>query len=140
VLLWHVDAPLSLRAPDASVKVDLPWILKGLPTGLVHFKLKDGPLTVCRFAGRSDGYRLGCGEGRTVAGPYTQEFYAWMEVDNWPDWERQLIEGPYIHHCSCIYGHCADALEEAVRYIPGLQFERFGRNPSPGALGSTSKR
>ena len=126
VLLWHGDAPLCLRAAGSPVKMDLPWILKGLPTGLVHFKLKDGPLTFCRFAGDGDGYRLGCGEGHTVAGPYTQEFYTWMEVDNWPAWERQFVYGPYIHHCSCVYGHCADVLEEATRFVPGLQFERFG--------------
>jgi L-fucose isomerase-like protein len=127
VLLWHVDAPLSLRAPDSPVKLDLPWILKGLPPGLVHFRLKDGPLTLCRFAGTGDDCRLGFGEGRTVSGPYTQEFYAWMEVDDWPAWERQLIQGPYIHHCSCCYGHCGDVLAEAARYIPGLKAERFGR-------------
>jgi len=126
VLLWHADAPLSLRQPDSEVKVDLPWILKGLPTGLVHFKLKDGPLTLCRFEGHGDDYRLGCGQGRTVAGPYTQEFYTWMEVDDWPTWERQLILGPYIHHCSCVYDHCAEVLQEAVRYIPQLKFEQFG--------------
>jgi L-fucose isomerase-like protein len=126
VLLWHADAPLSLRAPDSSVKLDRPWILKGLPSGLVHFKLKDGPLTLCRFAGAGDSYRLGCGEGHTVPGPYTQEFYTWMEVKNWPVWERQLIQGPYIHHCSCCYGHCADVLEEALHFVPGLQLERFG--------------
>ena len=127
VLLWHSDAPLSLRTPHSLVKVDLPWILKGQPTGLVHFRLKDGPLTVCRFGGNSNEYRLGCGVGRTVPGPYTQEFYTWMEVDNWPAWERQLIQGPYIHHCSCCYGHCDDVLEEACRYISGLRFEPFGR-------------
>jgi L-fucose isomerase-like protein len=126
-LLWHVDAPLSLRAPNSPVKVDRPWILKNLPTGLVHFRLKDGPLTVCRFAGTSREFFLGCGEGRTTTGPYTQEFHAWMEVDDWPTWERQLMQGPYIHHCSCCYGHCADVLEEAVRYLPELKFERFGR-------------
>jgi L-fucose isomerase-like protein len=126
VLLWHAAAPLSLRVPNSPVKIDVPWILKGLPTGLVHFKLKDGPLTVCRFAGDSGGYRLGCGEGHTVEGPYTQEFYAWMEVTDWPTWERQLVTGPYIHHVSCCYDHCSDVLEEAARYIPNLQFERFG--------------
>jgi hypothetical protein len=126
VLLWHGHAPLSLRTPQSLVKVDLPWILKGLPTGGLHFKLKDGPLTFCRFAGDGRGYRLGCGEGRTVEGPYTQEFYTWMEVDDWPAWERQLVYGPYIHHCSCSYGRFADVLEEAVRYIPGLEFECFG--------------
>ena len=61
-----------------------------------------------------------------MPGPYTQELYAWMEVDNWPAWERQLIEGPYIHNCSCCYGHCDDVLKAAARYIPGLQFEHFG--------------
>lgn len=129
VLLWHADAPLSVRAPDSPVKLDLPWILKGLPTGLVHFKLKDGPLTVCRFARADSEYRIGGGQGHTVPGPYTQEFYAWLEVDHWPTWERQLIRGPYIHHCSCCYGHCADVLEEAIRYVPGLQFEQFGNSP-----------
>jgi hypothetical protein len=61
-----------------------------------------------------------------VPGPYTQEFYTWLEADDWPTWERQLIMGPYIHHCSCVYDHCADVLEDAKRYIPGLQWERFG--------------
>lgn len=126
VLLWHADAPLSLRAPNSLVKVDLPWILKGLPTGLVHFPLKEGPLTLCRFGGGGCEYRIGCGEGHTVPGPYTQEFYAWMEVEHWPAWERQLMQGPYIHHVSCCYGHCADVVEEALRYVPDLTFERFG--------------
>jgi L-fucose isomerase-like protein len=126
VLLWHAHAPLSLRARDSVVKIDRQWILKELPTGGVHFELKDGPLTVCYFAGDSAGYRLGYGEGHTVDGPYTQEFYAWMEVDDWPTWERQLVYGPYIRHCSCAYGHCADVLEEASRFLPELQFERLG--------------
>lgn len=126
VLLWHADAPLSLRHPQSKVKLDIPWILKGLPTGGLHMRLKDGPLTLCRFDGSNGDYRLGAGEGHTIDGPYTQEFYAWMKVNNWPAWEQQLIRGPYIHHSSCCYDHCADVLEEAVRFIPGLKFERFG--------------
>ena len=62
-----------------------------------------------------------------MPGPYTQEFYTWLEVDDWPTWERQLIVGPYVHHCSCVYNHCADVLEDAQRYIAGLQWERFGK-------------
>ena len=46
-------------------------------------------------------------------------------------WGKLRGEGPYIHHCSCCYGHCADVLEEAARYIPSLQFERFGRMNPP---------
>jgi len=126
ILLWHADAPLSLRKGDSKVKLDIPWILKGLPTGLLHMRLKDGPLTLCRFDGSNGDYRLGAGEGHTIDGPYTQEFYAWMKVNDWPTWEQQLIRGPYIHHSSCCYDHCADVLAEATRFIPGLKFERFG--------------
>jgi hypothetical protein len=82
---------------------------------------------VCRFDGDSGDYVLGFGEGKTVPGPKTREFYVWMEVDDWPLWERQIMEGPYIHHCAAVYDHCADVLEEACRYIPGLRVQRYGR-------------
>lgn len=125
VLLWHAMAPFLLRDNNSKVKLAPPWILKGLPASSLHYKLKDGPLTICRFDGDDGKYRLGIGEGHTVPGPYTQEFYAWMEVNNWPKWERTIIEGPYIHHCSAIYDHCADVLQEACKYIPGLIPQRF---------------
>ena len=85
----------------------------------------DGPLTVARFDGDHGEYIIGFGQGHTVEGPHTNEFYAWMEVDDWPHWEKALIHGPYIHHCSVVYDHCADVLEEAVKYIPGLKAEKF---------------
>jgi L-fucose isomerase-like protein len=133
VLLWHGVAPLSLRHPEAGrVSVGAPWILKGLPPSSPQFRLRDGPLTVCRFDGDTGGYRLGVGQGRTVPGPATNEFYAWMEVDDWPHWERQIMQGPYIHHCSAVYDHCADVLEEACRYIPHLAVERFDRPERKG--------
>ena len=68
------------------------------------------------------------GEGKTVPGPITKETYAWIEVDDWPHWERVLIEGPYIHHCSAIYDHCASVLTEACKYIPKLNAQRFEKN------------
>jgi L-fucose isomerase-like protein len=127
VLLWHFEAPLSLRHPETGkIKIGRPWILQGLPPGFPHFRLKDGPLTLCRFDGDgAGGYRIGLGHGDTVAGPYTQEFYTWMRVDDWPRWERRLIRGPYIHHCSFVHRHCADVLEEATRFLPQLAAERF---------------
>lgn len=125
VLMWHADAPVCLRDPTMPVKLAPPWILKGLPPASLHFKLKEGPLTVCRFEKAEEAYALGIGEGKTVPGPRTQEFYAWMEVDHWPTWERKLMEGPYIHHVSAIYAHCAGALEEACKYIAGLRPQRF---------------
>ncbi|MCP4401900.1 MAG: fucose isomerase [bacterium] len=128
ILLWHGTAPFSLRHPDMKkVEILPPWILKGLPPSSLQFRLKDGPLTVCRFDGDTGEYVLGIGQGKTVPGPRTREFYVWMEVDNWPRWERTIMEGPYIHHCSATYDHCADALEEACKYIPYLTPQRFDR-------------
>lgn len=128
VLLWHGTAPGSLRDPVCEkVRILPPWILKGLPPSSLQFKLKDGPLTVCRFDGDTGDYVLGVGQGKSVPGPETREFYVWMEVDDWPRWEKTIMQGPYIHHCSAVYDHCADVLEEACRYLPGLRSERFDR-------------
>ena len=129
VLLWHFEAPLSLRdkADARGAGTSTPWILPGMPPGTLQFKLKDGPLTVARFDGDSGGYRLGFGEGKTVTGPFTRDYYTYLEVDDWPLWEEQIVRGPYIHHCSCVYDHCAGILEEACRFVPGLIPERFGR-------------
>ena len=91
-----------------------------------HFRLKDGTLTVARFDGERGQFRLGFGEGKMVEGPETQNNYAWVEVDNWPRWERTLMEGPYIHHLAMAYGHYGDALQEACKYIPGLEPKRLG--------------
>jgi L-fucose isomerase-like protein len=127
ILLWHFEASLSLRHPSAKVKLGEPWILKGLPPGLLHFRLKDGDLTLVRFDGDSNGYRLAVGHGHTVEGPYTQEYYAWMQVNDWPAWERTLIHGPYMHHYSFVYGNIAETLADAVCFVPGLAVDRLDR-------------
>ena len=58
-------------------------------------------------------------------GPRTRGTYFWLEVDNWPKWERALVEGPYIHHCAAVHAKVADVLEETCKYIPGLHSERM---------------
>ena len=128
VLLWHASAAASLR-DDRIRKIPLakPWILESLPATSLQFNFRPGDITVCRFDGDHGEYRLGTGEGRIIDGPATRESYGWMEVRDWPSWERKLMEGPYPHHCSCIYGHEADVLEEAVKFIPNLQIQRFDR-------------
>ncbi len=129
VLLWHASAPLSYRHPNIEkIRILPPWILKGLPATSLQFYLKEGDLTVCRFDGSGGKYVLGAGEGRAVIGPGTREVYTWYEVENWPSWERRLIVGPYVHHCSGIYGRHAGLLEKACAYIPGLESERFDRD------------
>ena len=128
MLLWHASAAASLRDP-AIKKIPLapPWILTTLPTTSLQFNFKPGDLTTCRFDGDGGEYRLGIGEGRIISGPRTRESYGWLEVNDWPSFERKLMEGPYPHHCSCAYGHMADILEEACRFIPGLVPERLDR-------------
>ena len=121
ILLWHAGAPLSMRDPANPVKVGHHWILPSPLSGMTHFRLKQGPITVARFDGDHGDYQLAVGQGQTIDGPYTQNNYVWMEVDNWPHWERTLMEGPFIHHTGMMYGHYGDALVEACKFIPGLQ-------------------
>ncbi len=121
VLLWHFSAPASLCHPDEKVRLDKHWILPSDYSGMTHFRLKDGPITIARFDGEHNNYKLALGEGASVKGPYTLNNYVWMKVKNWSRWERTLIEGPFIHHAGMIYGHYSDALCEACKYIPGLE-------------------
>ena len=72
-----------------------------------------------RFDGDHGEYRIVCGEGRTMKGPYTKNTYVWLKVREWRRWERIFIQGPYIHHVACIYGRYAPVIAEAVKYLPG---------------------
>jgi L-fucose isomerase-like protein len=123
VLLWHCGFPLSLRDPKQPATIGTHWILPGIQPGSTHWKMKDGPLTICRFDGDRGEYALVSGEGKTCKGPATQNVYCWMQVDDWPRWERHFIEGPFIHHVAASYGNHAHILKEACRFIPGLKFQ-----------------
>ncbi|OPZ26769.1 MAG: hypothetical protein BWZ02_01885 [Lentisphaerae bacterium ADurb.BinA184] len=129
VLLWHAGAPTRLRRPGTRIRLGRHWILPTPLAGMPHFPLRDGPITVARFDGDRGAYRLAVGEGESMPGPLTLNNYVWMKVDDWPRWERRLIEGPFIHHTAMGYAHCADALVEACRYVPGLEPVRLNRQP-----------
>lgn len=118
--VWHAGAPLSLCAADDRVRIGHHWILPSPLSGMTHFRLKQGPVTMARFDATHGDYVLAVGEARTCDGPATLNNYVWVEVDDWPYWERTLIEGPFIHHMAMNYGRYAAALREACRYVPGL--------------------
>lgn len=120
ILLWHAGAPLSLCQPGQSIEIGQHWILPSPVSGMPHFPLQPGPITVARFDGDRGDYALAIGEGDSMHGPHTLNNYVWMKVDNWPRWERLLIEGPFMHHIAMTYGHYGAALTEACKYIPGL--------------------
>lgn len=119
VLLWHAGAPLSMKHPRAKVQLGHHWILPSPLAGMTHFPLREGPLTVIRFDGDRGEYRLAIGEGHSCDGPETQNNYVWMRVNDWLQWERTLMEGPFIHHAAMGYAQVGDALADACRFIPG---------------------
>jgi L-fucose isomerase-like protein len=126
VLLWHVGAPLSMRQPGAPMQLGTHWILPGAASGMPHFPMQPGRITVARFDGDRGQYALAIGEGESMEGPATQNNYVWMKVNDWPCWERQLIQGPFIHHMAMAYGHCGAVLAEACRYLPGVSPVHLG--------------
>lgn len=126
VLLWHEGAPISLCHPSDRPRLGHHWILPSPLSGMTHFRLKDGPITVARFDGDGGDYSLTLGEGKSMDGPMTLNNYVWMKVNDWPAWEQVLMQGPAIHHTAMAYGHYADALIEACSYVPGLKPVRLG--------------
>jgi len=113
-MLWHCGPfPHSLRNEDSKPAMG--------NTGTGEWELKRGPVSIIRFDGVHGKYALLAGEGKTISGPKTKGTYAWMEVSDWPAWERKIVEGPFIHHVSGIYGHFAHILLAACKFIPGLE-------------------
>jgi L-fucose isomerase-like protein len=119
-LIWHCGPyPYSLRKENSS-----PRILQERP----NWEIKGGDITIARFDGDRGHYKLFAGPAEGVDGPKTTGTYIWAKVDNWPKWERKFIEGPYIHHVSCIHGNYTAILKEACKYIPGLEYDSPDRN------------
>ena len=70
----------------------------------------DAEINDYSFSDRIDSIKLG----------FPLCIYVWIKVGNWPMWEHRLVEGPYIHHVSMVYGRFGEILLEACKYIPGL--------------------
>jgi len=99
------------------------------PLGKGQWRIKDGTITICRFDGSGDGYRLLVGEGKSTSGPSTESTYVWFETDDWVRWEEKLIFGPYIHHLTGMHGNFGRVLAEAARYMPGVELDAMSDYP-----------
>ena len=120
-LLWHCgNFPYSLAKDQAAACAGCNRYNQDR-YGIAEWQLKDGDLTIARFDGDHGEYRLLIGEAATTDGPKNVGSYVWIKVADWPKWEHKLVEGPYIHHVSGVYGHYGEILMEACRYLPGLQ-------------------
>lgn len=125
LLLWHDAFPLSLKDQKCQGSLGSHWILPDFKPGMCHWKLKDGEITVVRFDGDRGKYKLLAEKCKTITGPFTQNTYVWVELDDWKMFEKKIIYGPYIHHTACIYGNYLKILMEACKYINGLEFDEI---------------
>lgn len=114
-LLWHCGPfPYSMKHEEVSAS---------LYNTKPSFRAKDGKYTIARFQGGNGEYSLLGGEFNTTDGPLTFGTYMWAEFKDLDVLEKKLINGPYIHHMSELYGEYANELEEFCKYIPGLTFD-----------------
>ncbi|MDO5553613.1 MAG: fucose isomerase [Planctomycetia bacterium] len=114
-LLWHCGVfATSLRKPDTKRKLQ---IFKP------DFCAKDGQYTIARFQGDRGKYFLLAGRFDTIDGPDTTGTYLWAKFNQFDQLERNLVEGPYIHHMSEIEGDYVETLREFAKYVPGLIYD-----------------
>lgn len=132
-LLWHCgNFPYSLAANKEQCTAGSSKYHNNT-FGICEWELKAGELTIARFDGDHGHYQLLIGEAKTTTGPKNVGSYVWIEVDNWPKWERKLVEGPYIHHVCGVYGRYGEILLEACKYINELAPDVI--SPSADELG-----
>lgn len=114
-LLWHCGPfPASCKADGEK-----PYLYNMKPT----FRVKDGRYTIARFQAEKGKYYLLSGELDTCKGPKTFGTYMWAEFKDLPKLERKLIEGPYIHHVTEIYGGYDACLKEFAKYFDEIEYD-----------------
>ncbi len=114
-LLWHCGPfPYSVKKEGVQAK---------LYNFKPSFRGKDGEYTIARFQGDGGNYTLLGGKFHTVDGPHTFGTHVWAEFKDLSGVEKKLIDGPYIHHMSEIYGDYSEVLSEFCKFIPGLEFD-----------------
>lgn len=118
-LLWHCGPfPYSMKKEGVQAK---------LYNTKPSFRAKDGVYTIARFQGDRGNYTLLGGIFKTTDGPYTFGTHIWAEFEDLSKIEKKLINGPYIHHMSEVYGSYADVLEEFCKFIPELEFDDINK-------------
>lgn len=106
-LLWHCG-PFPPKLAKGKAKV---------AEGQGVFRLQDGALTLVRMDVHQGRYMLFADQARTTEGPETTGNYVWIETEDWMEFERKLMYGPYIHHMAGIYGEYAHIFRESCRYL-----------------------
>ena len=113
-LIWH-GGPFAWSLASKNRKPSFRKNYRGFYEA--WFEMKQGELTLVRLDELNGEYYMFIGEGKTTAGPETTGTWVWLEVDNWKNWEEQLMFGPFIHHVAGVYGKYTDVITEAARYL-----------------------
>lgn len=113
-LIWH-GGPFAYSLASKSRKPSFRKNYRGFYEA--WFELKQGDLTLVRMDELHGEYYMFLGEGKTTTGPETTGTWVWLEVDDWKNWEEQLIFGPFVHHVAGVYGKYTDVIAEAARYL-----------------------
>jgi L-fucose isomerase-like protein len=123
-LLWHCGPfPYKLKKENTEVKVEEHYILKSSCTGVCEWEIKGGDITIGRLDGINGKYSFLLSQGKGVEGPKSRGTYVWVEFKDWPALEKKIITGPYIHHVAGIHGKLIPIIQEALRYIPGVEVD-----------------
>ena len=89
------------------------------------FQVKEGHYTVARIDQDHGDYSIAVCTCDSAEGPYTNGTYLWAKFNDLSKVERNLIEGPYIHHVSEIEGDLTEHIREFCKYIPGLKYDNI---------------
>ena len=113
-LIWH-GGPFAWSLASKERKPGFRKNYRGFYEA--WWELKQGDLTLIRMDELHGEYYMFIGEGKATTGPETTGTWFWLEVDNWKNWEEQLMFGPFIHHVAGAYGKYSGAIAEAARYL-----------------------
>jgi L-fucose isomerase-like protein len=120
-LLQHCGSwPISLATDKPEVGVPLAFNHPGSLAAVYP----NGNLTIARFDGDNGEYSMLLGTAKAVPAPYTKGPYLWVEVADLDRLEEKIVTGPYVHHCSAVYGNVVPVLYEACKYI-GIKADLF---------------
>ncbi len=115
-LLWHCG-PFAKSLIKEGVKGAIKAGGKGF------YELKGGDVTVARMDQIDGKYQLFADHAVGCDGPVTNGNYLWVETNDWKQWEKKFMYGPYVHHMSCIHGDYTPVLKEACKYINELEHD-----------------
>jgi L-fucose isomerase-like protein len=117
-LLWHCGP-----FPASLAKDPRPRVIGGKG----QFELRGGDITVLRMGCLNGKYTMFADEVKATDGPKTNGTYVWIETDDWPEWERKFVTGPYIHHVTGAHGRYRAIIHEALKYVGDIAPDCVGQ-------------